>query len=67
MTNHKATPEQWADQKRWAQHHADSSCLLELHARVEQLEDTIASVSEEEQGYETYIAAHERWLPITGY
>jgi hypothetical protein len=35
---HKATPEQWADQKRWAHDDADSSCILELRARIEALE-----------------------------
>ena len=37
-SQHRATPEQWADQRRWAQDDADSSCLLELRARVEALE-----------------------------
>lgn len=36
-TPHRATPEQWAKQERWAHDH-DSSCLLELRARVEALE-----------------------------
>jgi hypothetical protein len=36
---HRATPEQWADQERWAHDNADSSCLLELRARIEALED----------------------------
>ncbi len=35
---HRATPEQWADQERWAHDDADSSCILELRARVEALE-----------------------------
>jgi hypothetical protein len=39
MTNHhRATPEQWADQEKWARDDADSSCILELRARVEALE-----------------------------
>jgi hypothetical protein len=36
---HKATPEQWADQEIWAPSDGASSCLLELRARVEALED----------------------------
>jgi hypothetical protein len=33
-----ATPEQWADQEIWAASSGDSSCILELRARVEALE-----------------------------
>jgi len=34
-----ATPEQWADTEHWARHHGHAqSCILELRARVEQLE-----------------------------
>ena len=36
-TPHRATPEQWADHERWTHDH-DSSCLLELRARIEALE-----------------------------
>jgi hypothetical protein len=35
---YRATPEQWAAQARWAVDDADSSCLLELRARIEALE-----------------------------
>jgi hypothetical protein len=35
---HRATPEQWADQEIWAASSGDSSCILELRARVEALE-----------------------------
>ena len=35
---HRATPKQWAAQARWAVDDADSSCLLELRARIEALE-----------------------------
>lgn len=39
-TPHRATPEQWANIERWgaADHHSDSSCILELRARIEALE-----------------------------
>ena len=37
-TPHRATPEQWAQQESWAPNDTDSSCLLELRARVEALE-----------------------------
>jgi hypothetical protein len=36
---HRATPEQWAETEKWAQQdELDSSCILELRARVEALE-----------------------------
>jgi hypothetical protein len=35
---HRATAEQWEFQKVWAVHDDDSSCLLELRDRIEQLE-----------------------------
>ena len=39
MNDHKATPEQWAQQETWIdQNDADAACLLELRARVETLE-----------------------------
>ncbi len=39
MTDHKATPEQWAQQEAWLdQNDADAACLLELRARVKTLE-----------------------------
>jgi hypothetical protein len=37
-TPHRATPEQWADQEAWAVDDDDSSCILELRARIEELE-----------------------------
>jgi hypothetical protein len=41
MSNHHtARPGEWADQENWACHDADSSCILELRARVEALEAT---------------------------
>ena len=45
MTNqHRATPDQWADQEAWARDDADSSCILELRARVEALEELHTAV-----------------------
>jgi hypothetical protein len=38
MTNHKATPEDWKLQSKWASDCEDARCLLELRARVELLE-----------------------------
>jgi hypothetical protein len=36
---HRATPEQWAETEKWAQEdELDSSCILELGARIEALE-----------------------------
>ena len=36
---HRATPEQWANQEAWAVDDDDSACILELRARVEALEE----------------------------
>jgi hypothetical protein len=36
---YRATPEQWAAQRAWAVDDDDSSCILELRARVEALEE----------------------------
>jgi hypothetical protein len=38
VTNHRATPEQWEIQEKWAPESEDAACLLELRARVEALE-----------------------------
>jgi hypothetical protein len=35
---HRATPEQWEYQERWASDDDDASCILELRCRVEALE-----------------------------
>jgi hypothetical protein len=37
---HRATPEQWEYQERWASDDDDASCILELRCRVEALEAT---------------------------
>jgi hypothetical protein len=40
MTDHTATPEQWADTEHWAHQHGHAqACILELRARVKVLED----------------------------
>jgi hypothetical protein len=40
MTDHTATPEQWADTEHWARQHGHAqACILELRARVKVLED----------------------------
>lgn len=38
MSDHRATPDQWAYQEHWAQEDGDAACILELRARVEELE-----------------------------
>ena len=39
MTNqHRATPEQWAQQALWVETYEDSSCIMELLHRIEALE-----------------------------
>jgi len=37
---HKATPEQWAQQALWVETYEDSSCIMELLHRIEILEAT---------------------------
>jgi hypothetical protein len=39
---HKATPDDWAQQEGWANRRvfSDSSCIIELRARIEALEST---------------------------
>jgi len=37
---HRATPEQWEYQERWASDDDDASCILELRCRIEALEAT---------------------------
>jgi hypothetical protein len=44
MTNHKATPEQWAQVEEWADNPRSSisdACILELRARVKVLEELV--------------------------
>jgi len=43
MTEHKATPEQWAQIEQFVKDCGYDSCLLELRARVESLEATAKS------------------------
>ena len=40
MTDYKATPDQWAYQEHMAQENGDAACILELRARVEELESS---------------------------
>jgi hypothetical protein len=54
MTDHRATPEQWALVERWARTGPSNSCLLELRDRVEALE---AAQPDEEADIVDYYAA----------
>lgn len=39
MSQHKATPKQWAEMEQWAGSYGTCSCLLELRDRIEALEN----------------------------
>jgi hypothetical protein len=38
MTQHKATPEQWAEMEQWAGGYSTSACLIELRDRIAAME-----------------------------
>ena len=68
---YRATPHQWADQEKWARDDADSSCILELRARVEELEatqhahaDTSRLSDEERRTVAKEISKPGRWQPL---
>jgi hypothetical protein len=68
---HRATPEQWADQEKWARDDADSSCILELRARVEAMEATqhahadLSRLSDEKRDSAVrYLSKPGRWQPL---
>ena len=62
MTNqHRATPEQWAKQEKWASV-ADSSCILELRARVEALEVQYETMRLATLEWGKDVDNHGRWI-----
>jgi hypothetical protein len=72
MTNqHRATPEQWEYQERWASDDDDASCILELRCRVEALEATqhahadVSRLSDAEREQVTQeLAKPATWRPL---
>jgi hypothetical protein len=66
---YRATPEQWAAQRAWAVDDDDSSCILELRARVEALVDRVEALEapDETQRQATLewgkdVDNHSRWI-----
>ena len=58
---HRATPEQWAQQEKWASV-ADSSCILELRARVEALEGQYETMRLATLEWGKDVDNHGRWI-----
>jgi hypothetical protein len=68
---HRATPEQWEYQERWASDDDDASCILELRCRVEALEATqhahadLSHLSDAEREQVTQeLAKPAAWRPL---
>ena len=59
---HRATPEQWAAQKAWAVDDEDSSCILELRARVEALEAQYETQRQATLAWGKDVDNHGRWI-----
>ena len=59
---HRATPEQWAAQKAWAVDDEDSSCILELRARVEALEAQYETQRQATLAWGKDVDKHSRWI-----
>lgn len=61
-TPHRATPEQWAEQKMWVRHAADSSCILELRDRLEALEALYETMRQATLDWGKDVDNHGRWI-----
>jgi hypothetical protein len=59
---HYATPEQWAAQARWAVDDDDSSCILELRARIETLESQYETQRQVTLAWGKDVYNHGRWI-----
>jgi hypothetical protein len=59
---YRATPEQWTAQARWAVDDADSSCLLELRARIETLEARNETQRQATLAWSKDLDNHGRWI-----
>jgi hypothetical protein len=59
---YRATPEQWAAQKAWAVDDDDSSCILELRARVEALEAQYETQRQATLAWGKDVDNHGRWI-----
>ena len=59
---HRATPHQWAFQEAWAVDDDDSSCILELRARVEALEGKYETMRLATLEWGKSVDNHGRWI-----
>jgi hypothetical protein len=69
MTNqHRATPDDWAQQEDWANRHvsSDSSCIIELRDRIEALEATQQPLVNDRPAHAA-IRVVAAWLKERGY
>jgi acyl-homoserine lactone acylase PvdQ len=59
---YRATPKQWDNQKAWAVDDDDSSCILELRARVEALEARYETQRQVTLAWGKDVYNHGRWI-----
>ena len=59
---YRATPEQWAAQLAWAVDDDDSSCILELRARIETLESWYETQRQATLAWGKDVDNHSRWI-----
>jgi acyl-homoserine lactone acylase PvdQ len=59
---YRATPKQWDNQKAWAVDDDDSSCILELRARVEELEARYETQRQVTLAWGKDVYNHGRWI-----
>ena len=59
---HRATPKQWDKQKAWAVDDDDSSCILELRARIETLEARNETQRQATLAWGKDLDNHGRWI-----
>jgi hypothetical protein len=59
---YRATPEQWTAQARWAVDDDDSSCILELRARIETLESRYETQRQATLAWGKDLDNHSRWI-----
>jgi hypothetical protein len=59
---YRATPKQWDNQKAWAVDDDDSSCILELRARVEAMEARYETQRQVTLAWGKHVYNHGRWI-----
>jgi hypothetical protein len=59
---YRATPKQWDNQKAWAVDDDDSSCILELRARIETLDARYETQRQVTLAWGKDVYNHGRWI-----